>query len=106
MKSIESIIETMDGPFFTMFKERMYAFSSATDVLPVNAVRKAWDTMLFDNNTEKQSCIILVSSRTTSAEMESIGDQMVRDHGIMPEVLRRSDNEDSKVMVFKAVRSF
>jgi hypothetical protein len=106
MKSIESIIETMDGPFFTTFQERMYAFSSATDVLPINAVRKAWDTMLFDNNTEKQSCIILVGNRTSSAEMDYLRDQMVMDHGIMPEVIRRSDKDDSKVIVFKAVSSF
>jgi len=106
MKSIESIIETMDGPFFTIFQERTYAFSSATDVLPVNAVQKAWDTMLFDNNTEKKSCIILVGNRTSTAEMDYLRDRMVMEHGIMPEVIRRSDKDDSKVIVFKAVSSF
>jgi len=106
MSSIESIVATMEGPFFTIFHEGMYAFSSSTDVLPIKAVEKAWDMMFFDNNTEKDSCVILVSARTSSAEIESIKDQMVRDHGIMPEVLKRSDSEDSKVMVFKAVNSF
>ncbi len=105
MTSIESIIEVMEGPFFTLFPERMYSFSFASDILPIDAVEKAWDTMLFDNNTEKQSSVILVSSHTSSAEMDSIRDLMVRNHNIMPEVLRRSDAEDSKVIVFKAVNN-
>ena len=105
MNSIGSIMEVMDGPFFTVFPERMYAFSSTNDVLPENAIDKAWGTMLFDNETEKGSCIIMVGAGTASAEIDGIRDHFVREYGIMPEVLRRSDTEDSKVIVFKAVNS-
>ena len=106
MKSIESIIECLNGPFFTIFKEKLYAFASFNDVLPLNAVRKAWDQMMFDNDTLKESCVVMVSSRISTAEMEEIGNVIVMEKGIMPEVVRRSDTEDSKVIVFKAVRSF
>ena len=62
-------------------------------------------TVLFDNETEKGSCIIMVGAGTASAEIDGIRDHFVREYGIMPEVLRRSDTEDSKVIVFKAVNS-
>lgn len=106
MKSVKSIRDLMEGPFFTTFSERVYAFSSSNDVLPTKAVEKAWNMMLFDNDTEKNSCVVLVSSRTSTAEMEAIQNKMVMDHGIMPDVIRRLDDDDSKVIVFKAISSF
>ena len=106
MKSINSIVECLEGPFFTIFKERLYAFASYNEVLPSNAVMKAWDQTMFDNDTLKDSCIVLVSSHISSSEMDDIRNTIVREKGIMPEVVRRSDVEDSKVILFKAVRSF
>ena len=67
---------------------------------------KAWDQTMFDNDTLKDSCIVMVSSHISSSEMDDIRNTIVREKGIMPEVVRRSDVEDSKVILFKAVRSF
>ena len=104
--SINAIKDCLDGPFFTVFKDKLYAFASCNDVLTVNAVVKAWNLMLFDNNTEKDGLVILVSALTSSAEMDAIRDRAVRELGIMPEVMRRTDSDDSKVIVFRSVSSF
>lgn len=106
MMSIDSIVSMLDGPFFTIFSEKMYAFASYNDVLALNAVKKAWDSMLFDNNTTKGSCIIMVSSHLTTSEIEGIRNDVVMEYGIMPEILRSTDPDDTRVIVFKAVNSF
>jgi hypothetical protein len=104
--SIWSIVEYMQGPFFTVFTERMYAFVVSTDVLPVNAVLRSWGHLMFDNNPALDSLVIMVGANITTPEIEEIRNRMVIESGIMPEVIRRNDPDDSKVMIFRAVRSF
>ncbi len=106
MLSINSIVECLEGPFFTTFKEKLYAFASYNDVLLDNAVRNAWGMMLYDKNSEKDGCIIMISSHISSAEASDVCDRVVREHGMMPQIIRRSDNEDSKVIVFRALNLF
>ncbi len=106
MFSIHSIIECLEGPFFTVFKERLYAFASSNDILLENAVKGAWDTMLFDDNSAKGDSIVMVSSNITTAEVDDLRNMMAREYGVMPEVLRRSDSESAKAIVFRAMSSF
>lgn len=104
--SMNSIIHCLVGPFFSTFTEKLYAFASFSDILAMNAVRRAWGLMTYDNNTDKGSCVIMISSHLSSAEAEDIPNRFVMEYGIMPEIVRRPDTEDSKVIVFKALKSF
>ncbi len=104
--SMKSIIEYMQGPFFSVYKERMYAFVPSTDVLPVNAVMKAWDNLLFDKGKAMDSAVIMVGSNIRSSEIEDIKNGVAMRFGTIPEVVVRSDSDDSKVIVFRAVEPF
>lgn len=104
LTSICNYLET--GPFFTVFEKNLYAFISHSDVLPANAVSSAWDSVLFDENPPLDSSVIMVGSRISSSEVEEIRNRVVMDHGVMPDVIKRSDPDDSKVIIFRAIRPF
>jgi cell division GTPase FtsZ len=106
MMSIDSVISCLEGPFFSVFKEKLYSFSSTNDVLPRNAAQTAMRTLLFDDSTFKDSCILTVSSHLSTAEIDDLRDFIAREFGILPDIIRRTDSDDTKIMVFKAVGSF
>jgi len=49
---------------------------------------------------------VMVSSNITTAEVDDLRNMMAREYGVMPEVLRRSDSESAKAIVFRAMSSF
>lgn len=102
--AIKWVIEFMQGPFFTVFTERLYLFVPASDVIPLNAVKKAWKKITA-NDSLSESSVILVASSVKSSEIEDICNEVVMESGIMPEVIRRDDSNDSKVLIFRAARS-
>ena len=104
--SIRSIVESTQGPFFTVFTERMYAFVPSTDILPVNAVMRSWDNMMFDNGRATDRSVIMLGSNIKSSEIEEIRNRVAMICGTLPEIVIREDTDDSKVIVFRAVRSF
>jgi len=104
--SIKSIVEFMQGPFFTVFTEHMYSYVPASDVVPLNAVKNSWDTVMFDNFPLMNGSVIMVAANVRTSEIEDIQNEVVSKSGIMPEVVKREDSEDSKVLIFRAVRSF
>ena len=95
------VVSVMGMPMEIEKERRARAVAHLPDITSISDV-----SLLFDNDTEKNSCVVLVSSRTSTAEMEAIQNKMVMDHGIMPDVIRRLDDDDSKVIVFKAISSF
>lgn len=104
--SIRSIVEFMQGPFFSVFTERMYAFVPSTDVLPVNAVMRSWDNVMFDSDRTTDRSVIMLGSNVKSSEIEEIKDRVAMLCGTVPEIVIREDSDDSKVIIFRAVRSF
>lgn len=104
--SIRSIVEFMQGPFFSVFTDRMYAFVPSTDVLPVNAVTRSWDHLMFDIERATDRSVIMLGSNVRSSEVEDIKNSVAMLCGTIPEIVIRSDSDDSKVIIFRAVRSF
>ncbi|AMK13098.1 cell division GTPase [methanogenic archaeon mixed culture ISO4-G1] len=104
--TIGALIESTEGPFFTVFSEGLYSFVPFYDVLPVNAVLKSWDRMLFDSGHAGDGAVVMVGSNIKTPEIEDIKNQIVTRYGVMPEVLIRSDPDDSKVVVFRAMEPF
>lgn len=106
VSSVVSVRDCLQGPFFSTFKSKLYAFVSHSDVMPVKAVMKAWDNILFDDSRALDDSVIMVGRNIKSSEIEDIRNQVVMTYGSMPEVVARSDSDDSKVIVFRAVKSF
>jgi hypothetical protein len=104
--SIKAIVDYMQGPFFSTFNDSMYAFVPTTDVLPVEAVMKSWDNMMFENGRETDKSIIMLASNVKSSEIDEISGRVARKCGRVPEIVIREDSDDSKVIVFRSVRSF
>ena len=104
--SIKAIVDYMQGPFFSTFNDSMYAFVPTTDVLPVEAVMKSWDNMMYENGRETDKSIIMLASNVKSSEIDEISGRVARKCGRVPEIVIREDSDDSKVIVFRSVRSF
>ena len=104
--SIASIVEFMQGPFFSVFTESMYAFVPSTDVIPLNAVIKSWDHLMFDTGRATDTSVIMLGSTVRSSEIKEIEDRVAMLCGTVPQIVIRSDPYDSKVIIFRAVRSF
>ena len=50
--------------------------------------------------------MIMLGSNVKSAEIEDIRSRVAMMCGTLPEIVIREDSDDSKVMIFRAVRSF
>ena len=105
MSSMNTIIECMEGPFFSTFTEKLYVFASNKSVLLKDAIDGAWDLMLFEKESIDRNPIVVVGSRVTSAEIEEIKSGVAMICGAVPDVLKRKDG-DNRVDVFKPVKSF
>lgn len=106
MFCIATLVEYMSGPFFSTFTRSMYSFILCRGMIPENAVIEGWNALLFDENPELDDVVIMVSGRANSSEVDGIRDRVARDYGILPQVIRRADEEETKVLIFRAVRSF
>lgn len=106
MFAVMSLVRYMDGPFFTTFTNSLYAFVIHNEMFPVDAAMKGWESLWFDRNPQLDDAVIMVGASTSSAEMDDIRDNIVRKYGTLPQIVKRSDPDDSKVIVLKAVRSF
>ena len=77
-----------------------------SDVLPVNAVTRSWDHLMFDIERATDRSVIMLGSNVRSSEIEDIKNSVAMLCGTIPEIVIRSDSDDSKVIIFRAVRSF
>ena len=103
--SIKAIVDFMQGPFFSVFGENLYAFVPSYDVLPINAVMKSWDRMMFDNGRATDKSVIMLGSNVKTSEIDEIRGRVAMLCGTLPEIVIREDSDDSKVITFRSVRS-
>lgn len=102
--STNCMADVMEGPFFSTFPEKLYTFAYTTDLDPSNAVRHATDASMFRTDPAYGKMIIMVSSGYELAETEGIFNTVVGMTGIIPEIVKRGDKEDTKVLVFLPAR--
>lgn len=103
--AIRNLAEVMEGPFFSTFYARIYTIAYTTDLDPSAAVRNALDHSMFETDPTNGKMVITVSSGFGAAEIESIYNTVVAMSGIIPDIVKRDDREDTKVMVFLPVRA-
>ena len=102
--ALQNMYRTMEGPFFSMFSQRVYTFAYASDIEPVIAVSKAMENPMVETDPSAGKLILYVSSSFGTAEKESMTDAIVSMSGILPEIVKREDREDTKVMLFLSVK--
>ena len=102
--ALQNMYRTMEGPFFSMFSQKVYTFAYATDMDPVVAVSKAMENPMVETDPSAGKLILYVSSSFGTAEKESLTDAVVSMSGILPEIVKREDREDTRVLLFLSVR--
>ncbi|MGN0098274.1 MAG: hypothetical protein ACI38Y_02975 [Candidatus Methanomethylophilaceae archaeon] len=102
--ALQNMYVTMEGPFFSLFSQRIYTFAYASDMDPVTAVSKAMEIPMVDTDPSAGKLILYVSSSFGTAEKESMTDAIVSMSGILPEIVKREDREDTKVLLFLSVK--
>ena len=102
--ALQNMYRTMEGPFFSMFSQRVYTFAYASDIEPVIAVSKAMENPMVETDPSAGKLILYVSSSFGTAEKESMTDAIVSMSGILPEIVKREDREDTKVLLFLSVK--
>lgn len=102
--ALQNMYRTMEGPFFSMFSQRVYTFAYASDIEPVIAVSKAMENPMVETDPSAGKLILYVSSSFGTAEKESMTDAIVSMSGILPEIVKRADREDTKVLLFLSVK--
>ena len=97
------LYDAMEGPFFSTFTQKVYTFAYSSELDPADAVNKALDSTMFESDPAGGKLIVLVGSGFGRAEVDSVYGTVVGMSGIMPDIVKRSDCEDTKVLVFLPV---
>ncbi len=95
--------DAMEGPFFSTFTQKVYTFAYSSELDPADAVNKALDSTMFESDPAGGKLIVLVGSGFGRAEVDSVYSTVVGMSGIIPDIVKRSDCEDTKVLVFLPV---
>ena len=101
--SVKNLSAVMEGPFFSTFPKKIYTFAYTNDLDPSKAVTRAMDSTMFETSPDFGKMIVLVSSGFGTAQVESIFYTIVNMTGIVPDIVKRDDREDTKVLVFLPV---
>ena len=102
--SVRSMAHLMEGPFFSTFSRRAYTVACTTDMEPSKAVARAAEACMFPVDAAYGKSVVMVSSGYGTAELESIFETVVSMSGIVPDIVRREDGEDTKVLTFLPVQ--
>lgn len=101
--AVDNLAHMMEGPFFSTFPKKIYTFAYTNDLDPSKAVTRAMDSTMFETSPDFGKMIVLVSSGFGTAQTESIYYTIVSMTGIVPDIVKRDDREDTKVLVFLPV---
>jgi len=102
--TVNALAKAIEGPFFSIFEDDAYTFAYSTDTIALNAVMSALDAMICKADFSRKS-VIMLSAHMTSGECDIIAEQFVKSTGSMPEIIRREDKDDSKVLVFLPIKA-
>ena len=104
--AIRSLAAMVDGPFFSTFTKDAYTVAYTTALYPSDAVASVAEASLFKPDPERGRFVVMVSSNFGTAELESIRSTVAGKTGIIPDIVRRDDAEDTKVLTFLPVQDF
>ncbi|MDO5852773.1 MAG: hypothetical protein Q4Q62_01670 [Thermoplasmata archaeon] len=102
--ALDSLAQLAEGPFFSTLPESAYTYSYVKDLDPVRAVERAMDATAFPTDPAYGKMTVTVSSAFGRAQLEEVFEAVVSRTGIIPEIVKRDDREDTRVLVFLPVR--
>ncbi len=98
--TVKCITDLLSGPFFSTFFDKVYTFAYVSELNPVKAVEKA---IAVSGDDPPGGIVVAVSSDLGDAESDAIYDKVAEMTGMVPDIVRRSDREGTKVVVFFSV---
>lgn len=104
--AVGSLARMMEGPFFSTLSKKVYTFAYTNDLDPTKAVDRAMESTMFVTDPSYGKAVVLVSSGFGTSQIESIFYTVVSRTGIVPDIVKREDREDTKVLVFLPVQDF
>lgn len=102
--AMNCLIRFVEGPFFSTFMEHVYTFSYVNVIDPCRAVEVAMKETVFPTDPSCGRLVIAVSREYENAQIEQMYRVVTEDTGIIPDIVKREDREDTKVVVFLPVR--
>lgn len=102
--ALRNLAHMVDGPFFSTFPEDAYTFAYVNDDDPARAVERALGATVFPTDPAYGKAIVTVSAGFGTAQLEQAFHSVVSNTGISPDIVKRDDMEDTKVLVFLPVR--
>lgn len=91
------------GPFFSTFPHKVYTIAFASGMSPEHVVSRAMKSMMFPTELDNGMMVMMVGKGTDPSRIEGLRDSVISVAGILPDIIRRSDDEDSKVLIFVPV---
>ena len=101
--AVKCIADLLSGPFFATFFDKVYTFAYVSEMNPVKAVERAVESSVPTVVDPIGRIVVAVSSETGNAESEAIYDKVAEMTGVVPDIVRRNDRENTKMVVFFSV---
>lgn len=103
--AVKALISLVDGPFFSTFTRKVYTIAYTSALYPSDAVARAAEASFFDVDPSYGKSVVMVSSGFGSAQIESIFGTVASMTGIIPDIMKRDDFEDTKVLTFIPIQT-
>ncbi len=101
--AVENLSWMAEGPFFSTMSQRAYTYACVTDFVPADAASRAVRAAAYPVDLSKEGAVVAVGSGVTDGQIEDLSERMAAETGTVPDVVRRADAEDTKVLVFLPV---
>ena len=102
--AVRSIVGLMNGPFFSTFSQKIYTVAYTSDLEPSKAVSRAVESSMYDVDPAFAKSVVMISAGHGSAQVDAIFNTVVSTTGIIPDIVKRDDREDTKVLTFIPVQ--
>jgi len=99
-QAIERLAEMLEGPFFSMFSERVYTVAYASSLDPVCSVQAALSSYFFDTDPNYGKIIVNTDSKFTNIDKVDISEALCNKTGILPEVIVGKVQDSYGMMLF------
>ncbi len=103
--TVKCIADMLSGPFYSTFFDKIYTFAYVSELNPITAIEKAVDSSVPAVVDPVGRIVVAVSSELGAAESDAIYDKVAAMTGVVPDIVRRNDREDTKIVVFFSVWS-
>jgi hypothetical protein len=103
--TVKCIADMLSGPFYSTFFDKIYTFAYVSELNPIIAIEKAVDSSIPAVVDPVGRIVVAVSSKLGEAESDAIYDKVAAMTGVVPDIVRRNDREDTKIVVFFSVWS-